>query len=66
MTSRFKYIIACLMVIFTFSSCDYNDFDDPQPEQPVELTPNKTIRELINMYKKEVILSRKKLLSLER
>mgnify|MGYP001028917020 CR=1 FL=1 len=52
MTSRFKYIIACLMVIFTFSSCDYNDFDDPQPEQPVELTPNKTIRELINMYKK--------------
>ena len=50
--NKFKYIaVSLLMVAVTLVSCDYDDFDNPQPEQPVEMTPNKTIKELISMYR---------------
>lgn len=51
MINRLKYIANFLLLTLVLAACDYNTFDDPQPTAPADLTPNTTIRELINKYR---------------
>lgn len=49
--NKLKYIIASFFIVAaTLVSCDYDDFDNPAVQEPVVMTPTRTIKQVINMY----------------